>query len=108
MSSNPHSRRALLSLAASSLILAGCATRPNSSLMVGSLDVGRNAQGDPCRANRTYDDATLKGEFDAGFVMTCRSVTASRSVGAQTSTGTRERRSIDCAREARREVPPVM
>jgi CHAT domain-containing protein len=81
MSNNPHSRRALLSLAASSLILAGCATRPNPSLLAGSLDVGRNAQGDPCRANRTYDDATLKGEFDAGFVMTCRSVTASRSVG---------------------------
>jgi CHAT domain-containing protein len=81
MSNNPHSRRSLLLLAASSLILAGCATRPNPSLLAGSLDVGRNAQGDPCRANRTYDDATLKGEFDAGFVMTCRSVTASRSVG---------------------------
>jgi len=81
MSNDPHSRRALLLLAASSLILAGCATRPNATLLVNKLDVGRNAQGDPCRANRTYDDATLKGEFDAGFVMTCRSVTASRSVG---------------------------
>ena len=78
---NDHSSRALLSLAASTLILAGCATRPNSTLMAGSIDLGREAGGDPCRASRTFDDATLKGAFDAGFVITCRSVTASRSVG---------------------------
>ena len=49
--------------------------------MAGSIDLGRDAGGDPCRASRTFDDATLKGAFDAGFVITCRSVTASRSVG---------------------------
>ena len=49
--------------------------------MAASLDVGRDANGDPCRATRTYDDETLKGAFDAGFVITCRTVTASRSVG---------------------------
>jgi CHAT domain-containing protein len=81
MRNNLHSNRALFSLAASTLILTGCVTRPNSTLMAGAIDVGRDAQGDPCRATRTYDDPTLKGKFDVGFVITCRSVTASRSVG---------------------------
>ena len=81
MRNDPSSKLALLSLAASTLVLAGCATRPNSALMAASFDVGRDADGDPCRATRTYDDETVKGSFDAAFVITCRSVTASRSVG---------------------------
>ena len=82
MTSSLQSSRALLYLAASMFVLAGCATRPNSALMAGTLEVGHNAEGDPCTARRTYDDATVKGKFDASFVVTCRSVTASRSVAA--------------------------
>jgi hypothetical protein len=81
MRNNPSSRLALLSLAASGLVLAGCATRPNPALMSASFDLGRDSNGDPCRATRTYSDDTIKGAFDAGFVITCRSVTAGRSVG---------------------------
>ena len=81
MRNDRSARLAFLSLAASTLVLAGCTTRPNPALRAASFDVGRDANGDPCRATRTYDDETLKGDFDAAFVITCRSVTASRSVG---------------------------
>ena len=81
MRNDPSSKIALLSLAASTLVLGACTTRPSTALMSASLNVGRDANGDPCRATRTYDDEALKGPFDASFVITCRSVTASRSVG---------------------------
>src|SRR5206468_11412309 len=63
MTSNPYSGGALLALAASAMILAGCAAQPDHALMAGSIDVGRNAEGDPCRATRTYEDPALKGKF---------------------------------------------
>jgi CHAT domain-containing protein len=81
MTSDAYSHRVLLSIAASTLILTGCASRPNAALTASTFNLGRSAEGDPCRANRSDDDATLKNKFDASFIMTCRSVTASRSVG---------------------------
>lgn len=81
MSNHRDPTRALLCVAVSAFALAGCTERPNPALMAGSFDLGRAAEGDPCLARRSYDDATLKGKFDASFVITCRSVTASRSVG---------------------------
>lgn len=81
MSNHSDRTRALPWIAISALALAGCTEHPNPALMASSLDLGRAAEGDPCLARRSYDDATLKGKFDASFVITCRSVTASRSVG---------------------------
>ena len=81
MSSDPRSCSAVLAVAASLASLGGCTTTTSPMLTARTFNVGPTAEGDPCRATRTYDDVTLKDGFDASFVITCRTVTASRSVG---------------------------
>lgn len=81
MASELGLRAALIGLGTSTILLSGCATTRPTAIAASTLDVGRNAAGDPCRATRSYEDPTITGEFDASFVITCRSVTASRSVG---------------------------
>lgn len=79
-------RRALkqAALAASSSLalgLSACATAPIELSDRGPLSLGRNAAGDPCTANRSFQDEALKGMFNGSFTITCRNVSASRAVG---------------------------
>ena len=46
-----------------------------------SLSLGRNAAGDPCTARRNWHDPAVRDQFDESWSITCRSVTASRTVG---------------------------
>jgi hypothetical protein len=55
-----------------------------NSASVSKLDrvaLGTNASGESCVATRTWDDAVIKDSFSESFVINCRSVTASRSLG---------------------------
>lgn len=60
---------------------AGCASTRTELASADSLSLGRNAGDDPCRADRTWGDASVPGQFDRSYVITCRGVTASRAVG---------------------------
>ena len=56
-----------------------------------NLDLGRNAAGEPCGAARWWRDPVSVGLFDQSFAITCRSVTASRSLGTVRVLGDRAR-----------------
>ena len=72
---------ALTASSALALALGGCATTPVELADRETLTLGRNAGGDPCVANRTFQDEALKGLFNASFTITCRNVSASRAAG---------------------------
>lgn len=73
--------RLLLLIGTSAFLLAGCVSTRTELASADSLSLGRNAGDDPCRADRTWGDAAVPGQFDRSYVITCRGVTASRAVG---------------------------
>lgn len=82
-----HCRPALAALLGTASLLAACAS--NGSLEATRADrllLGRNAAGDPCTATRTGSDAVLGNPFDFSFAISCRNVSASRSIGFIRST----------------------
>lgn len=83
MTTNRKRRLLTCLLAGMPLGLAACATmgRSGAAPSPPTLDLGRNAIGDPCRADLTWRDGAVRGQFDRAYVVTCRNVTASRSVG---------------------------
>ncbi|HEX8365207.1 MAG TPA: CHAT domain-containing protein [Allosphingosinicella sp.] len=74
--------RTLICLFAGSVLVAapGCSTTDGLAA-ADTLSLGRNAADDPCTASRTWRDRAVTGQFDSSYVLTCRSVTASRPVG---------------------------
>jgi hypothetical protein len=78
---NRPGKAAALAALATSLLLAGCAatTRSTTSL-ADSFSVGRNAQNEPCQANRVFESERLQSEFDVLYSINCRGVAASRQL----------------------------
>ena len=72
---------ALAACSSSALLVSACATTPVELGETETLTLGRNAAGEPCTANRSWNDAALKGMFNASFAITCRNVSASRAQG---------------------------
>ena len=72
---------ALAACSSSALLVSACATAPVELGERETIDVGRNAAGEPCVANRSWNDDALKGMFNASFAITCRNVSASRAQG---------------------------
>ncbi len=46
-----------------------------------SFIAGRDANGEPCNATRSWNDPAAKGPFDRAYALTCRGVAASRRQG---------------------------
>lgn len=77
-----HKRIAtLLALLGTASLLPACATFNDEALKTDRLELGRNADGDPCTATYSRQDDTLADVSDASFAMTCRGATSSRSIG---------------------------
>jgi CHAT domain-containing protein len=76
-----------LALIGSASLLPACATVNDASLKEDRLELGRNADGDPCAATITrLDEDTRTDPSDVTFRITCRTATASRTIGFLRST----------------------
>jgi tetratricopeptide (TPR) repeat protein len=70
-----------VALGSTAMLLASCAGSSFEVAQDRSLALGRNAAGERCDANRTFDDDAVKGLFDVSYAINCRNVAASRSLG---------------------------
>ncbi len=69
-------------LVAAPLVIAQPAFAKSANItQLDSVALGTNASGESCFATRTWDDAVIKDSFSESFVLNCRTVTASRSLG---------------------------
>ncbi|HEX8223831.1 MAG TPA: CHAT domain-containing protein [Allosphingosinicella sp.] len=71
-------------------LLPSCASVNDEALKQDRLQLGRNLEGDPCRAMFTRQDQTLTAQDDSSFAIACRSATSSRSIGFLRSTRSSE------------------
>jgi len=71
----------LAACSSAALLSTGCATPSLRTAAADSFPVGRNAAGDACTATRSWGDKALSGLFNASWAITCRNVSASRSLG---------------------------
>lgn len=72
----------ILALVSSAVLLASCAGAPLELSADNSISLGRNAAGETCDANRSFDDAVIEGRlFDVSYAINCRNVAASRALG---------------------------
>lgn len=72
---------ALAACSLAALLVSACATTPIKIAEDSTLDLGRNAAGEPCTATRSPNDAVVSGLFTKSFAITCRNVSASRAQG---------------------------
>ena len=72
---------AALAAGSSMALLSACASNPIRIAEDDTLNLGRNAAGEPCAAASTASDDALSDPFSDSFAITCRNVSASRAQG---------------------------
>ena len=73
--------RVLMAAVLALLLTAPARAAPRTAAIGDSFIAGRDANGEPCTATRSWNDASAPSPFDRAFAITCRGVAASRRQG---------------------------